>query len=461
MAGIVATYVAGTMFTVPSDMTAEFCIYRRVKADCGVDGYAYGTVGSSEYNGATGKTTVSLGESVLTANLESVWFGVVAGGSSGALPDEYIQTLGKPDILAIDDAGDDRGENAINLQTGRTDPANVAGGGLSISVGYDAASRIPGSVCIGPGSHDISLDPAAYSTGWMLNESGTVSSAKPGVAVGYNAYGITAAVAVGGDAVADRKSVAIGALTEAGPYCCAIGAYATAQFSNYKKGVSVGYGATSLGGGVAVGQGSYGDAGVAVGRGARGGSDAVSVGGAARAYNGSVALGDDAYVAASRSIVIGKEARTEVAYSAQIAGGIITRNTYNGTLDDEFVDYTAAEITIMTNVLDLTTATTTEIPLPTGGTFYPNEVGLIITDADTVSVQPGMQYGTDATNIDVLLAETTTTGLDAFGDRERFTSLLTQNGIKSVAVRNNTPATATTLTARAYWQGLWVEDEVD
>jgi hypothetical protein len=130
-------------------------------------------------------------------------------------------------------------------------------------------------------------------------------------------------------------------------------------------------------------------------------------------------------------------------------------------LDDEFVDYTAAEITIMTNVLDLTTATTTEIPLPTGGTFYPNEVGLIITDADTVSVQPGMQYGTDATNIDVLLAETTTTGLDAFGDRERFTSLLTQNGIKSVAVRNNTPATATTLTARAYWQGLWVEDEVD
>jgi hypothetical protein len=147
--GITAFYVSGTEFTIPADMTAEFCVYRRVKANCGDDGYAYGCVSTSTYSSDTGKTTVTLSDSVLTANLSTVWFGVVAGGDSGALPDDYILSLFSPDVVGIDGDGNDRGANAICLQTGRTDVANVASGEKSIAIGYDSKADGENSVAVG------------------------------------------------------------------------------------------------------------------------------------------------------------------------------------------------------------------------------------------------------------------------------------------------------------------------
>ena len=86
MAGITATYVDADTFTVSSDMTLAFIEGRRVKCDCGANGYKYGTVESSSYGALT--TTVNLIDTNddLTVNLVAVWFGIVAPGTLGSFP---------------------------------------------------------------------------------------------------------------------------------------------------------------------------------------------------------------------------------------------------------------------------------------------------------------------------------------------------------------------------------------
>lgn len=83
MAGFIATYVDSDSFTVARDKTADFIVGRRVKANCGVDGYKYGTVESSSYSSPD--TTVNLVSSNddLTSNLAEVWYGSVKPGTEG------------------------------------------------------------------------------------------------------------------------------------------------------------------------------------------------------------------------------------------------------------------------------------------------------------------------------------------------------------------------------------------
>jgi len=80
-----ASYISATQFTVSGDLTDIFVVGRRVRGDCGVDGYKYGTVANSSYSDPN--TTVTLEESVLTSNLTDVHYGINKPGSSGSLPD--------------------------------------------------------------------------------------------------------------------------------------------------------------------------------------------------------------------------------------------------------------------------------------------------------------------------------------------------------------------------------------
>jgi len=87
MAGITATYVSSSGFTVVTDRTDEFIADRRVKANCGVDGYKFGTITSS-VSGAGDLTTVILtvASDDLTSNLTDVYYGIVSEGASGSVP---------------------------------------------------------------------------------------------------------------------------------------------------------------------------------------------------------------------------------------------------------------------------------------------------------------------------------------------------------------------------------------
>lgn len=84
---ILATYISSTEFSLTGDYTEQFHAGRRVKSDCGVDGYKYGTIESSSYDG-TSDTTVNLdsGSDSLTVNLVSVQFGIIGKGTNQSMP---------------------------------------------------------------------------------------------------------------------------------------------------------------------------------------------------------------------------------------------------------------------------------------------------------------------------------------------------------------------------------------
>jgi len=132
--------------------------------------------------------------------------------------------------------------------------------------------------------------------------------------------------------------------------------------------------------------------------------------------------------------------------ATNIAGAIIIRKG-DASLN-EYMDYSGAEVHILSNVIDLETTASVTIALPTGVKMFVNEVGLIVTDANTVTVQPTVNFGT-------LFPTTLLTGLTAAGDRYKI--VVASGGQTQLLLEVTTPATATTLTARAYWKGFIVE----
>ena len=92
---ITATYVDADTFTVNTDRTAEFSVGRRVKCDCGVDGYKYGTIDSSSYSAVT-TVNLSSGSDNLTSNLTEVEYGIQSEGDTGSVP-RHIHEGGEGD----------------------------------------------------------------------------------------------------------------------------------------------------------------------------------------------------------------------------------------------------------------------------------------------------------------------------------------------------------------------------
>ena len=76
MEGINATYIAAKKFSVEDNLTDLLTVGKRIKANCGVDGFKYGDISLSTYVPSAGITEVDLnGESdLLTSNLTSVWY---------------------------------------------------------------------------------------------------------------------------------------------------------------------------------------------------------------------------------------------------------------------------------------------------------------------------------------------------------------------------------------------------
>ena len=89
-----ATYVSTTTFTVATNLTADFMAGRRIKADCGSDGYKYGTILSSSYSSPNTTVILTAASNDLTPNLVSVEYGIVGKGSDQSMP-EHIHDSGE------------------------------------------------------------------------------------------------------------------------------------------------------------------------------------------------------------------------------------------------------------------------------------------------------------------------------------------------------------------------------
>ncbi len=169
----------------------------------------------------------------------------------------------------------------------------------------------------------------------------------------------------------------------------------------------------------------------------------------------SVALGYFAYASGKNSAAIGTLASAE-------AEGILVFCGLPSVSKTSYAAASAARLNVAvpavvtSGELNLKNTQTYEIPIPATVTFFPDEVGIVITAADTVTGQPTVLWGVNGAT-EQYVDSGATTGLEAVGDRQRWTSLKTAKGATTLRFQITTGATATTLSGRIYWRGFAVE----
>jgi len=117
---------------------------------------------------------------------------------------------------------------------------------------------------------------------------------------------------------------------------------------------------------------------------------------------------------------------------------------------------TTNKISILTFSEDKFSAT---ITIPSGATFWVNEMGVISTCVDTLTTQATVSIGCDDTHTDTLLDNLQTVELTAAKKRERYIPNNAEDGLQTITVEIATGATATTAKGRFYFKGMLVEDE--
>lgn len=170
----------------------------------------------------------------------------------------------------------------------------------------------------------------------------------------------------------------------------------------------------------------------------------------------SVAIGHDSYAetTALRSIALGKNSSVIVPDTFNLSLLQVATNWYGGA-DSTFTTNSTGEVIGMSAPLNFTGTLTYSPVLPTGITFYPTEVGVIVTSASGVTGQPVVRFGVvGATQKHI--ADTTVGGLTAAGKRHRFGTLLGYDGESALTAEVVTAAVASGLMARFYWRGFAV-----
>ena len=203
-----------------------------------------------------------------------------------------------------------------------------------------------------------------------------------------------------------------------------------------------------------------GEKAVVVGPSKASGAESVAIGrGSEATQSGALSIGYFAYAFGEESLALQQGhanhdgvfnmATLPAALNQSYTPGNAAAFQYNG----------ASEMVVLSATVDLKATGTITCPVLSGGvTFYPDEVGIIVETATGVTVQPEISFGVTGDN-DKLLAAVATTGLDAAKKRQRFATLLSAHGETSFTFTVTTAATATALTARAYWRGFAVQDD--
>jgi len=180
----------------------------------------------------------------------------------------------------------------------------------------------------------------------------------------------------------------------------------------------------------------------------------------AAGYAYATALGDSCDVDANNVNAIGYGASGQVDDTTNLAGALIIRNDDGEVIADAVRVFSGAEIEILTPEIDLTAAAADyTITLPAGCHFYWTECGIIVSAAVAALVtQPTVRFGITGTPAKYLAAVLTTL-LTAQYKRERFETLLADDGETSLLFGVTVSGAAGALLGRAYFKGVLVEDE--
>lgn len=197
----------------------------------------------------------------------------------------------------------------------------------------------------------------------------------------------------------------------------------------------------------------------------------VAIGALASAFDGgSLALGEAANAAGARSTAIGSVASASGANSMALGPDASASRAHvlvqsvlpavtrlPSAAATAAWDNVATPAVITSGALNLKNAQVYEIPMPSGVTFFPDEVGIIVTAASSVTGQPVVQWGVSG-GVDQYIDSGATTGLTAVSARQRFQTLKTAQGATTLRFEVVTGATGTTLTGRIYWRGIAFEN---
>ena len=191
------------------------------------------------------------------------------------------------------------------------------------------------------------------------------------------------------------------------------------------------------------------------------GSGAVAYGYGTKANStNSLAFGKKAYATADNTTALGALSTARIESTHVITGPSISRKDNAEAAADAFKYFSSQQNILFSKEIDLTQTAADDlvtITIPSGATFFTDEIGMVVTDSNTVTVQPDVSFGnTGAT--ESLLVQTSTTKSTA-GSRERFETMITDDGLTTLTMSLKIAATATTMLARFYFKGVLVEDE--
>jgi hypothetical protein len=427
---------------------------------CVVEGTSGGsepTWTTSQYNQKDGSAqwlyigtgTLSLNDGVVIGNssrsvsLRPVILGYKAVGSNDAVAIGTGATATQGSALALGTGakagyGIALGQQAKTIGPNRWMAGQTVGNGSSV---IDSSGRVFVVIASSGGSiTSASTEPTwpTSNTGDTVIETGTLGGTVTWVFAGYSSPGSSfGAVAVGqSSSCSNTKSVAVGSYAvAAGSSSVAIGSLSVCSVYN----TAVGSEAKAINeesvciGGNAQARASGGWAGIAIG-------------------SGAVASG------AASCNVIGDYAENRISECTVISGMHLVPKSGSASASYEHYYLSGAQSTVFSKEIDLKTLAdnVATITIPTGATFFVDEIGLIVTLAAGVSTQPNVSFGITG-NTTSILASTASTKSAAKG-RDIFTPL-SKDGVNSLTASVKTAATGTTLKGRFYWKGILVEDE--
>lgn len=378
--------------------------------------------------------------------------------------------------------GQGPGLETIDIRNVESGSSSGPWGDQSITIGNETWSQQPGSLVIGHDATDQSTGTGGRNVIIGQQSLATGLNIFGAIAIGDNAR-VTqeGTIAIGDGAQAERNfGISIGSgILNVGTSSIIIGHDGDGDLNasdaigmghnvdmNGDGSVVLGFGAFSGPNGtmkqVVIGQdaSSQSTDAICIGRDSSSNFKSVAIGAAADVGNEGVAIGQEADSSAgSNTIAIGSFAKPEAAEMVHIRGPIFIKK--DDTRTDVLLNYVGAEATILSNIYDLTLATPFAgsafldvFTTPTGVLFYPTEVGVITVAQTAVTVNPAFSFGHGTTGTQILNNQTFANLGQAGGFG--FFNALTRLGVATLSVNVDTAATATALTGRFYWKGVFI-----
>ncbi len=428
----VATDCAAGDYSVAIGYSAKASELGAIAVGYNVDATAEHATAVGDVSSATGFNGTAVGYLANASATNATALGVNAAASNGAAVAIGAGVVASGDsAIAICNGADATGESAIAI--GRESKAaqfgNIALGNYASSDGTATTWQSEHAYTWGDVinvSDDYYYCYLAGTSGasaptWNTDYGGSITDGTAGWAYIASNYLAEDAVAVG------RHAIVFG------PRAASVGALAKSA----KDGVSMGQLAISCAYGVAVGTQSYVQAeyGCAIG------------------YNAGVWTNNYA-------IAIGAQIQHGIENSHIIGGFSAIQKAGWGISGNIEYDYACQETYVASLEIDLTQTAADEVvtfTIPSSTRFYPNELGLIVTEATTVTVQPQISFGTTG-NATALKTQAATTK-NAIGGRDIWSPLSGDGVSVTITASLKVSATATALKGRFYIKGLLVEDQ--